>query len=983
MENLQTIEKTRPEYTKNNVAFNKSLTKTILFAILIVSILTTVYFFTAGLINPESQLLVVILAFSLVAIISGLSISQINEENHFLFLLGVLLVINLAFIALATVFQGIGLITVILIILTSVSFSSAFFIDRGNSGIIVGIIAGALAVILNLLTPLPQLVMPSVNIILPALIVLIAIGLLTLTQLGIVTSNLRINLVVISLAITIIPLITISIVQSSYTRNLIENQTNQSLLLAGNQVAARLDEFISLNRDAVSKEAVLPVFSSYILTPPDKRVGSPQEQELILTLKSLKSKENSQFYNYGLLNLQGKNIYDTNIDRIGNSEATADYFVQPLRNGQVYISEIRFDDKNKPYLYFSMPIRDGQNQLIGVLRLEYDALILQHIIEEYMNLIGERSYPMLVNNFYLRIADTLTPNDLYKTIIPLRPEDQNAFRADRWLPEGSTEEISTNFPDFAAIIDNAQSNPFFLSIVREDDDGSAEHGAIVPLSNHNWFVVFLQEESAYNTNFNEQSQLLGVSAALISAVIGLIATLVAGLFSRPISDLNVIARKISAGELSARTKVTSSDEIGILGSTFNAMAERLQTVFSGLEDKVKERTQELAKQNETLLFRGSQLQTVAEVARNIVSTQDLESFLNDITALISTRFDFYHVGIFLLDDKKEYAILRAANSEGGKRMLAREHKLKVGQVGIVGHATGTGEPRIATDVGQDATYFDNPDLPLTRSEMALPLKSNNEIIGALDVQSTLSNAFTKEDIELFSTLSDQVAVAILNNRLFTETRAALEEAQQVHRQYLQKEWQTDIQERHNKQIVFSDNKVEMQPRNTSIEIDTVIKSGETIVQSQKLQDHNELVLYLPIKLRGQTIGVIKLRDLKSTKQTWSSDEISAVESIADQVGLALENARLFEQTQRRANRERKALEITSKIRATNDPQEMIQIAMNELKNALGTSKAQIILDTYQVDNTELSNNDEIIQEEEIEKAIPLSTIESPDPGPVR
>ena len=93
--------------------------------------------------------------------------------------------------------------------------------------------------------------------------------------------------------------------------------------------------------------------------------------------------------------------------------------------------------------------------------------------------------------------------------------------------------------------------------------------------------------------------------------------------------------------------------------------------------------------------------------------KDLEILLNDVTSLVSSRFGFYHVGIFLVDDNREFAVLRAANSEGGKRMLARQHKLRVGQVGIVGYTTGNGLPRIATDVGSDAVYFNNPDLPLT------------------------------------------------------------------------------------------------------------------------------------------------------------------------------------------------------------------------------------------------------------------------------
>ena len=113
-----------------------------------------------------------------------------------------------------------------------------------------------------------------------------------------------------------------------------------------------------------------------------------------------------------------------------------------------------------------------------------------------------------------------------------------------------------------------------------------------------------------------------------------------------------------------------------------------------------------------------------------------------------------------MDTFGEYAILQAANSVGGQRMLERQHKLKVGQVGIVGYVTGQGKPRIALDVGADAVYFDNPDLPDTRSEMAVPLTIGEKVIGALDVQSEKQSAFNDEDIAVLTTMADQVAIAI-------------------------------------------------------------------------------------------------------------------------------------------------------------------------------------------------------------------------------
>ncbi len=143
------------------------------------------------------------------------------------------------------------------------------------------------------------------------------------------------------------------------------------------------------------------------------------------------------------------------------------------------------------------------------------------------------------------------------------------------------------------------------------------------------------------------------------------------------------------------------------------------------------------------------MQTITELSEAISQLQDLGEFFTAVTNLISTRFGFYHVGIFLIDNEREYAIMQAANSEGGQKMLARGHRLKLG-TGVVGFASQTSLPRIALDVGSDAVFFDNPDLPGTRSEVALPMKSRGETIGVLDVQSIEAGAFSNEDLQVLT-----------------------------------------------------------------------------------------------------------------------------------------------------------------------------------------------------------------------------------------
>lgn len=174
--------------------------------------------------------------------------------------------------------------------------------------------------------------------------------------------------------------------------------------------------------------------------------------------------------------------------------------------------------------------------------------------------------------------------------------------------------------------------------------------------------------------------------------------------------------------------------------------------------------------------RALQLAAASEVARDATAILDVERLLDEAVWRISERFGFYHAGVFLLDDKREYAVLHAASSEGGRCMLERGHKLKVGEVGIVGFVTDTGEPRIALDVGQDAVHFSNPDLPDTRSEMAVPLAMRGQVIGALDVQSTDVSAFTDGDVATLQIIADHLANAIENARLYEKLQ---QEAKQL------------------------------------------------------------------------------------------------------------------------------------------------------------------------------------------------------------
>ncbi|MBN1449954.1 MAG: GAF domain-containing protein [Anaerolineales bacterium] len=353
-------------------------------------------------------------------------------------------------------------------------------------------------------------------------------------------------------------------------------------------------------------------------------------------------------------------------------------------------------------------------------------------------------------------------------------------------------------------------------------------------------------------------------------------------------------------------------EVESIAQTQQEANLELQQLQRELEQRVDQRTVEL--QN-----RVAQLQTISQVSQTISGIQNLDELLPRVTDLISERFGIYHTGIFLIDEKGESAILQAANSAGGQNMLARGHRLRVGAQGIVGHATSTGRARIALDVGEDAFYFDNPDLPDTRSEIALPLKIAGQTFGALDLQSTQPNAFGNEDIQTLSILADQVAIAIQNARSFEQSRNAVQAAEAAYRQMTGHAWQQFTARR--KVLGFE------YDGSTSRPITKTSKDGAS--------------LDIPLVLREQTIGKLKLSAI-DPDHDWTEDEIALARAAAERTALTLETARLLEDAQQRATRERVIGDISASISTFSDMEGILRTAVQQLGRRMGG--AEVVLE---------------------------------------
>jgi GAF domain-containing protein len=383
----------------------------------------------------------------------------------------------------------------------------------------------------------------------------------------------------------------------------------------------------------------------------------------------------------------------------------------------------------------------------------------------------------------------------------------------------------------------------------------------------------------------------------------------------------------------------SNSELQVLRANLEKRVDERTSESEARAAELAERTMQLELANIRTQKRAGQLQAISEVARVIAQVRKLNDLLPRIVKVISEQFDFYHTSIFLTDEANQYAILSAANSQGGKQMLSRKYRLKVGAQGVVGYVTATGTARIALDTDEDAKYLNNPDLPNTHSEMAVPLISGNKIIGALDIQSEQPNAFTKEDVDVIQTLADQVSIAIENARLFDSTQKSLSEAETIYRQYIRSEW-ASLATAENI-LGFRYTVTGATPLENLIEASEIKKVTQTgqIITDTDVQS-GQAILAVPIKLRDEVIGVLDIRT--SGKRSWTQDEIGLVQAVAERVAVSAENARLFDQTTSRAERESAVSEITSKIRSTNDPNEMMQIAINELKQILNLKEIRIV-----------------------------------------
>ncbi len=446
----------------------------------------------------------------------------------------------------------------------------------------------------------------------------------------------------------------------------------------------------------------------------------------------------------------------------------------------------------------------------------------------------------------------------------------------------------------------------------------------------------------------EETEALGIANRTVRVNVGtaglaVVAAAGASLFiarsiGNPITDLADTVTQIAAGDLERQAKVERVGEIGTLARAFNHMTAQLRTLIGGLEAQVESRTQELARRSEYLA-------TAAEVGRVASSILEEGQLMAEVVELIRSHLGLYYVGLFLNDAEQEWAVLRTGTGEAGKQLLERQHRLQIGGNSMVGQCILTGEGRIALDVGAEAVRFDNKLLPETRSEAAIPLRSRGRILGALSIHSAVPAAFDQETITLLQTIADQVAVALDNAALFAESQESLNLLQRLYGEAQAEGWAELV--RLQGQLGYrSDYQGLTEVRTLVPEVAASLRgmeatspegTGHTLAPAE---DADGRSLAVPVRVSGRLIGVIHAAR-PATEDVWSDEETHLLQVFADQLGVVLEGARLYQDTRRRAAQERLLGQVWGQMRQSLDVAAVLRAVAAELGRLPGVAEASV------------------------------------------
>lgn len=430
------------------------------------------------------------------------------------------------------------------------------------------------------------------------------------------------------------------------------------------------------------------------------------------------------------------------------------------------------------------------------------------------------------------------------------------------LEVGRARLFATEYPEVAAEIE-----PNSETINRVIGAGTLFSAVLLPMSSTGdtvWRLIIIEDVG--NLPFATLPVFAFVASLLIGGVIVLVTDQLLGRTFKGLRSMNTLTQNLvqqGGGKVALDADLSDDDEIGQVIRAFQTLTAQTDQ----LRDDLREQTQ---RYNRSMDIAG-------RISRETAALYDIDALLNRAINLIVSSYGFYHAQVFLLDDIGQNALLYYSHGEIGQQLLEQRHKIPVGSESVIGTVTKRSKPVVINDTARPTeglTHRFNPLLPDTRAEMAVPLNIGDRVIGALDIQSVQVDAFQDEDVRIFQMLADQIAVAIQNVRLLLESEGRVEQIDALNRQLTRTAWQET---------------------SDRAQLSGVYRYDLMTVERVESHEDEPGAVSVPINIRGEVIGT--LAAAAPDGLNFTEGDQSIMRAVADRVAIAIENARLFEQSQ--------------------------------------------------------------------------------------
>ncbi|HEX2906478.1 MAG TPA: GAF domain-containing protein [Phototrophicaceae bacterium] len=607
-----------------------------------------------------------------------------------------------------------------------------------------------------------------------------------------------------------------------------------------------------------------------------------------------------------LLDVEGTVIAATNaldILPVGNDNSESQAYNEAQTSAQNGINALIVIQPSA-ILEVAFVVRNAENQVLGYLigTLDTDRVVLNHFAlngnsyNAYTYMVSGGQDPVLFTLWNTRPATSAAVSNS-----PAVARALNGVTRSDIYEVGSNRDLQV-VGYFAPIFDPLRPETPLFALVTEAQANLSFSQALNYLSGTRLFVLL-------------------IGAALVL-------TLLVLLFNQaivpPLNQMRRAIQGMSRGEFDIPVEmIQRDDEVGSLALAFLDMRDQIHALVDDLESRVAARTRDI--------------NATQEVSRFAATQRDLQTLLDEVVNLVVKYFaNIYHAQIFLLDNDQEFAVLRASTGEVGKMLLQRGHRLDVGGISVIGQVTQQGQVVVARDTASSQVHRRNEFLPDTRAELAIPLRIGERIIGAVDVQSKQRNAFTYDEILVLQTMADQIAVAIENARLYQESVRRFAEIERVNRDATRAMWQEYVHSQRRRTLVSQAGT----PTNTDMSDlrQQAIREGRIIVGP--LTNQNTVPIAVPIQLSGYMLGAV---EWELPAEHLDNNKLQLAQELANRLAISLDNARLFEESQRAADRERLVNAIAAKLTPQTEINEILQTAVKEVGQALRAPQVSIQL----------------------------------------